>query len=98
MIPVDAFPFLIASGNHMTATSEYCDAGTLRGSLKGEEAAKDMTLVQAFQALGGSRPLWHPDILKLLLANGRLATVAKLLRSLLAILQKVTGLQHDLHL
>ena len=74
----------------MSATSEYCSAGTLKRSSKDQDPAKEGTLVQAFQTLGGSLPFWHPEVLKLLLANGRLAIVAKLLRGLLAILEKVS--------
>ena len=86
---VDAFPLLIASGNHMSATSEHCDALNLRKAAGSQGSANSKTLVQSLQSLGGALPQWHPQILQLLLSSGRLAIVAKLLRSLLASLQKV---------
>ena len=87
--PVDAFPFLVASGNHISAASEFCNADSLRQPSQAGDVAKGRTLVQALQMLGGTRPIWHPEVLQLLLASGRLAEVANLLRSLLAMLQKV---------
>lgn len=88
--PVLHSPLLVASGNHVSATSE-----ALLQLQSGENGIRARTsgppvIAEVVQSLGGPRPYWHPDVLKLLLSNGRLSALADLLRSLLKAIEKVS--------
>ena len=90
---VDQCPFLVASGNHISAASEVFSpvskAWLKKQPLPRISSTGSTTVAEVLLELGGARPYWHPANLKLLLGSGRLAALANLLRSLLDALQKV---------